>query len=175
MKLLSNAALAVLLMLAAGCDSQDMSVSRRNGEVVDTWLVQSMQDAQVNNAVIRQHTMYPYHFVENSADLNELGQRDLDVLAGHFRDNPGQMNLRRGEASEELWKARCQTVVNRLAQDGVDINRVKVDDGLPGGDGITSTEVVLRFKKYVLSAEDKEVETTTWTSTSGGNSNTEKP
>ena len=162
MKLLSNAALTVLLVLAAGCQMPEKSVSQRNSEV-DAWLIGSMQDMQIDNAVIREHTLYPYHFVINSADLNELGGRDLDVLAKHFKDNPGQINLWRGDVSGDLWQARSDTVLKHLAQAGVDMNRVRVEQGLPGGDGMTATEVVLRFKQAMEAKEGTKASSTDYT------------
>lgn len=48
-------------------------------------MVTSLQDEAVENAIIRQHTIFSYHFVPGAPYLTELGERDLDVLAHHYK------------------------------------------------------------------------------------------
>ena len=38
----------------------------------------------INAAIITQSTIYPHHFVKHTPTINELGNRDLDVLADHY-------------------------------------------------------------------------------------------
>lgn len=45
------------------------------------------QDEQTANGVIRQKTIFPYHFVSDAPALNELGAKDLTILAKHYKDN----------------------------------------------------------------------------------------
>jgi len=153
MKLWTGVAMTAMLVFASGCEMQEQTVAEQNSEV-DAWLVESMQDTQIENAIIRQHTVYPYHFVVNSAELNELGGRDLDVLARHYKEHPGQINIRRGDIGEDLWQARCKTIVKQLADSGVDMNLVSIDEGLAGGDGMTAPEVILRFRKYAIEVDN---------------------
>lgn len=99
-------------------------------------------DLAIQNAIITQHTVYPYHFVNNSAVLNPLGQRDLAVLARHFSQNPGELNVRRGDVEPALYQARMETVKARLAEGGVDVSRIRMNDGLAGGEGIATSEMI---------------------------------
>ena len=94
-------------------------------------------------AIIRQHTIYPYHFVPHSAELNGLGMREVDVLARHRVRYPGPVNLRHGDESEELYETRIQTLFDRFASAGLPRESIRIADGLPGGEGASSEEVVI--------------------------------
>jgi len=142
---------AALLIAAIGCDQPDVEVG--NKAVVNAWLVESLRDTAVENAIVRQHTVFPYQFVRNSQDLNDLGDRDVGILANHFKANPGQLNVRKGTESQELYRDRVETVLARLAKAGVDTERMKLVDDLAGGDGMTSMEVVIHFNENVLGVE----------------------
>ena len=109
---------------------------------LDSRLVQEIESPEITGAIVSEHTLYPYHFVTDSTTLNELGERDLRVLAAHFRDNSGDLNVRRAGASKELYNARVASVLEQLRRHGVAVNRIKVADGLPGGEGMTSERVV---------------------------------
>ncbi|HOF18771.1 MAG TPA: hypothetical protein PK082_07660 [Phycisphaerae bacterium] len=127
--------LALLVVVAVGCEAQDR-------QEFNAWLLSEYQDPAMNNAIIRQHTLFPYHFVADSAELTELGHRDLDLLATHFAVNTGQLNVRRGDAPGKLYALRVQRVKELLAQGGVPVDRIRIDDDLPGGDGMPSEQVV---------------------------------
>lgn len=86
--------------------------------------------------------MYPYHFVSDAEELNELGRRDLLVLAGHFRRHEGILNVRRGETPPELYEARLTHTIDELRKAGVDTDRMGIADGMPGGAGMPSTRVI---------------------------------
>ncbi len=106
------------------------------------WMVNSIRDAAINQAIITQHTLFPYHFYPGRDTLNELGERDLAALAAYFRGHTGQLNIRRGDLSDEMYHARVATVRKRLTESGVDASRIAIADGLPGGPGMPSDQVV---------------------------------
>ena len=130
-----------VLAVAAGCQLEEQYSEDENARL-NAWLVNMYVDIGIENAILRQHTLYPYHFVANSGQLNELGKRDLLILAGHYRENPGELNINQGGAADPLYKQRIETCVELLVQAGVDASRVQVDDGLPGGEGMSSRRVV---------------------------------
>ncbi len=134
----------VTLAAAAGCDNGKERVARPqyDPQTVDPWLVEVSSDLAVQNAVIRQHTLYPYHFVEYGAVLNELGERNLAILIEHYRRHPGPVNVRRGDASDSLYADRVATVRQALQDAGVDVEQVAVADRLPGGDGLPGEQVI---------------------------------
>jgi hypothetical protein len=133
--------ISLLLLYTLGCNPAEDAYSGADGKL-DAWLVESFRDIAIEEAIVRQHTIYPYHFENNSDELNELGDRDLEILATHYREHPGKLNVRKGTVSEDLYKMRIDTVVNTLLSSGIEMERVDIGDRLPGGDGMPSEKVV---------------------------------
>ena len=138
---LATTALALMLI---GCKTAEQSFSHDRA-VMNAWSVDTYHTEMINKAIVSEYTLYPYHFVNNSAVLNDLGARDMDVLTRHYTNYPGPLNVRKGNAGDALYKARLQTVIEFMRAGGVDIDRVALADGFPGGDGI-SAEQVLRIR-----------------------------
>jgi len=127
--------------LFCGCQEQQVEptvdTSEVNRKIVDTY-----SDLMIQNAIIAQHTLYPYHFVNNSAQLNELGEKDLSVLIQHFQDNPGQLILQQGGTESLLYQSRAQTVYEKLLAGGIPDEKIRITDGMPGGDGMSSNAMI---------------------------------
>jgi hypothetical protein len=86
--------------------------------------------------------------VVDGEKLNDLGQRDFAVLARHFTEHPGLLNIRQGGGiSPELYKARVAYVTSRLKDADVDPARVSMSDGVPGGPGMPAERVVTILQK----------------------------
>jgi hypothetical protein len=138
-------AICLVCGLMTGCEEDARTAADKH---FDKEMVRTLNNVGVENAIITQHTLYPYHFVPDGEKLNGLGQRDFAVLARHFGEHPGQLNVRRGEGtSPELYKARVAYVTDRLNEAGIEPGRVKVTDGMPGGPGTTSERVVTILQK----------------------------
>ncbi len=105
-------------------------------------MVNSFFDEAAENGIIAQHTIFPYHFVVDGDQLNALGRSDLGVLAAHFKETPGPLNVRRAGASEDLYKARVAAVMAFLGEQGVNPDRVRIGDAVPGGPGMASDRVI---------------------------------
>ena len=132
-----GAALLLCGASLAGCHP----VVKKGAE--DKWMAVTVQDAAIRNGILTQQMLYPYHFVQNSAELNALGTMDLAVLADHYRLYPGELGIRRGNTRAELYDARVKAVRESLAMAGVDTSRMKVGtDSLPGGEGMASERVI---------------------------------
>jgi hypothetical protein len=116
------------------------------------WVGSAIRSASLNKAILVQHTLYPYHFEVDSPSLNELGERDLDLLAQHFVKEKGELSLRRGGAPNALYDARLKQVQERLAKAGVPKDRLTIQDALPGGQGITSERVLVILAKPPFNA-----------------------
>ncbi len=127
-------------LLLAGCNEEQ--AASKTDKNLDVELVNTLNNLQVENAIITQHTLYPYHFETDGAGLNDLGQRDLAVLAKHFKEHPGVLNVRKGETGAELYTARVAQVQSRLKEAGVDVSRITISDGMPGGPGMPSEALV---------------------------------
>lgn len=141
-----RAAAWLCVVLAAGLLSACQQDPDKTS-AMDVQLVQIVQDSQVDLAILSQHTLYPYHFVTGGAALNELGSRDLDILAEHFRKNPGPLSVRRGDASPGLYQARLETVRQALAEAKVEPSQIAISDQLPGGDGMDSERVLMNLRQ----------------------------
>ena len=110
---------------------------------------ENIRNASIEGAIISQHTLYPYHFVTGSAQLNGLGLRDLAVLVRHFGHSAGEVNLARGDVPDPLYQSRTQVVATELRTAGIAANRVSiVDGGRPGGEGISGA----RLTKILLTS-----------------------
>jgi hypothetical protein len=133
---------AVLSVSMIGCQSQPKPHPDDHAEA-NRAMVQWLNNAAIDNAIIRQHTLYPYHFVANSEKLNDLGYRDVMVLGNFYRMNPGKVNVRKADTPDGLYEARIDYVVRALEHHGVSRNRIEVvEDGFPGGDGASSQRVM---------------------------------
>lgn len=135
-------AVAVCLMcgVLAGCSEQQ--TADRQDANLDAELVKTVNNIGVENAIIAQHTLYPYHFTANAEELNELGQRDLVVLARHFARHPGVLNIHRGDVPDDLYNKRIAHVLSGLQAAGVEMGRMQISEGMPGGSGMLSEQVV---------------------------------
>lgn len=131
---------ALLLATTAGCMTiGDHELRGRE----NMWKLDAVRGAALHRALIVQSTLFPYHFETGAASLNELGERDLAVLAEHLRLHPGGLSVRRGGASDDLYSARVEAVVAALVKDGVSRDMVAVSDGYPGGPGISANRLVV--------------------------------
>ncbi len=111
-------AIGLVWGMVSGCHEDARTAADKQ---LDTKLVPTLNNIGVENAILAQHTLYPYHFVLDGAELNELGQRDFAVLARHFVEHPGLLNIRQGEGiAPELYKARVAYVTSRLKEAGVE-------------------------------------------------------
>ncbi len=139
MKGLRTCTAVLALAFLAGCESPPGHPHGKS--LVNDWLVQSYSEDAIRNAIIVQHTLYPYHFDRNGATLNELGRHDLSVLIEHFKRYPGRLNVRRGDEDRKLHSARVQALVKALKEGGVQTADVEFAEALPGGDGMASERV----------------------------------
>ncbi len=136
--------IAVLFcILMAGCE-EDL---QENRGLVNKQLVNSYNDIAIQNAIVSQHTLFPYHFVTNGAQLNELGQRDLAALNAHYVENAGHLNIRRHNVPADLYEARVNFVRDRLQEAGIDMERMTISDDMPGGSGMPSESVLVILEK----------------------------
>ena len=127
-------------LLLAGC-SEEMQKSQ-DTHLLNSKLIEAYDDISINNAIVSQHTLYPYHFVNNGAELNELGNNDLRVLIKHFTKNPGKLNIRQGDVSSDIYQARIKTVRKEIAEAGID-EKISISDDMPGGPGMSSEKVLV--------------------------------
>lgn len=135
--LISLTICALLAAALAGCE-----ITERHQREVNTQIMQSVSDRAIQNAIVAQQTIYPYHFVADGPSLNDLGRCELAVLAAHYREHPGMLNVRQGSTPPDLYQARVKAVSDALAEAGVPAERVRIADDMPGGAGMSSQHVL---------------------------------
>lgn len=128
-------------VLIAGC-SENMEKSL-DKQMVNSELINSYNNIAVQNAIISQHTLFPYHFVKNGKELNELGNSDLKVLAKHFLRYPGKLNIRRSNVPQDLYQGRINFVLRQLKEAGVKDDQISISDAMPGGPGMLSEKILI--------------------------------
>lgn len=126
----------------AGCANEE-AIRADDGpdELAPGAILHSYMEEASANGVLRQMTIYSYHFVSGTARLNQLGSRDVNILARHFRDQPGTLNVLSDDVHVDLYAARMETVRATLIDAGVQPSLIFITDGLPGGDGMRSLEI----------------------------------
>jgi type IV pilus biogenesis protein CpaD/CtpE len=135
---------AAVALLATACASnppsaQDDPLADRRSDLAS---VDTTRDTGIRDAILTEHTIYPYHFETGTALLNSLGERDLAVLADNYRQNgSGVISLRRGDASDELYAARTLAIKSALTHLGVTADNVKIDDAPASGETATGNDV----------------------------------
>ena len=134
MKLYTITTMVLLSMLLFGCE--ETAQQPLDKHAINSGLINTYNDIAVQNAIISQHTLYPYHFIKNSTELNELGERDLGVLSRHFAKNPGQLNIRRDGIMLDTYQGRIDLVLDKLTEAGIDTEQIQIADDMPGGSGM---------------------------------------
>ena len=153
--------LALFLLAAgpavAGCASSSESTQERlrtDQSIVveaDRMLVESALDDQVAQGIRRSRAVFPHHFSPESARLTTAGRRVLDVLGPSLSRDGGRISVRRGAVSESLYGARVEAVQEGLIARGVELDRIVLDDGPPGGPGVSSRRAVIIATEIQLS------------------------
>ena len=139
--------LTVVLFCISMIGCQESVEESPDKHLINSQLLNSYYDIAMQNAIISQHTLFPYHFVKNGSELNELGQRDLAVLTKHFMQYAGNLNVRRHNTPAELYEARVNVVRERMRKAGIDIERISISDDMPGGSGMASERILIILEK----------------------------
>lgn len=147
------------LSLMTGCQEQSQLSS--SNQTVDRTLINTLNQIQVENAIVAQHCLFPYHFVTERESLNELGQRELEVLIRHLGQRGGTLTVRRGQTPVELYESRLNYVVQYLKDAGVQMHLVKIGDGTIGGKGMASEQVIEILKSAAVKPGSALVKTQT--------------
>ena len=128
-------------LFVIGCQ-EEQKRQPADERLMDKALITTYNDVAIQNALIAEHTIYPYHFVQNATELNALGRRDLAVLIRHFAQYGGSLTIQRQDTSEDLYQARVDMVRQALQKEGIDMARITLSDSMPGGPGMPSEKVL---------------------------------
>jgi hypothetical protein len=117
----------------ASCSTSPKETPYSRGEM---WIGDAIQQASLDRAIVAERTLYPFHFATGTSELNDLGKRDLRVLAKHVARHGGAVHLHRGSTTDEVYAARAQAVEAALEAEGVAPEQASVVDEAPQGPGI---------------------------------------
>ncbi|MBN1787409.1 MAG: hypothetical protein JW806_03340 [Sedimentisphaerales bacterium] len=153
MKVYKVIVVCLAVIALAGC-SENTQKSHDTHEL-NSELIRAYSQISINNAIVSRHTLFPYHFVDNSAELNELGKNDLGVLIKHYKDNPGTLNITQGDATDKIYLARVTGIIEKLGDAGVDKSKMIILDGIQGGRGMPSEEVLAILQEEVTNSQSE--------------------
>lgn len=140
----ARAAILWLAVLVPGCSQPsqvtapgELRLDEKAVRQADRELVREPFADQSKKAVLRQRTLFEYHFEPGLPDLTPLGKRDLGMLTVQLK-NGGTLSVRRGAASDALYAARLDAVKRQLVAEGIPADQVQLTNTLAGGSGISA-------------------------------------
>jgi hypothetical protein len=96
-----------------------------------------------DNAMLADMSMSPVHFVPHQTELNSLGARRLKRYAEILKIYGGTLRYDGTEDAKKLSEGRLAQIKHFLLAEGLDADRVEVQTGLAGGDGMNASEAIL--------------------------------
>ena len=145
--------MSMFVTALTGCrpDSHEQISADKSADSAEynTLLVRAALAENVYSATAVERTVYPKDFLPNSSVLNDLGTRRVEALAQVCKGATGRLTIVRGDEGDEIYAARIATVKQRLADAGVDLNRMAVGGGNPGGSGESSEKADLVHKRML--------------------------
>lgn len=160
--------------MLSGCSSsskkhddapQSQAIQRDEVTTMDAFTVRAPLEASVEAGVVRSSTFYEYHFVDGRSKLTRLGERDLRILARHFRGDEWILSVRQGDAPDDLYVARCAIILERAGSFGVAEDSLQIVDAAPGGRGVTAENA----RRLAAQARDRSSDSTAKKSSGGSN------
>jgi hypothetical protein len=151
-------AAGALALAGAGCQSApkkepvrpDQPVQESADQVEHNRLSVRMAFAEnVYNGIATERAVYPKDFFAGTADLNELGRQRVNMLIDASRNASGRIAVLRGDVSDELFAARVSAVRERLADAGVNHEKLGVGEGQVGGETVSSDRAILSYTRMM--------------------------
>jgi len=108
----------------------------------------------------RGSSIYGYHFKNASAELNGLGVYEVDVLARGAEGGPLSVYLARAGASDQLYAARTNALIDALVTAGASAGSIRVHENGSDGDGMDSDRVLFNASREAEQLRPKQGEST---------------
>ena len=135
---------AGVLALLTGCNAPDKRLNAPpHGRAEETSDLQGTFTYMTDNALLADMVVSDQHFLPHRAVLNDLGTLRLSRLASLMEAYGGAVRYSTDETDEALVRARLRTIVDFLAEAGIDTTQQVVKRDMSGGEGIAATEAVL--------------------------------
>jgi hypothetical protein len=141
--------LGSMLLLPVACSTPPKTAPDRrviNDDVqyaADQQFVKEPFDEQARLGVVRQRTLFESDFLIDSAALSPLGRKNVTILTEAVRADGGNISVRQGAATAELYAARIAEVRARLVAAGIQLERIVLVDRPAGGSGEATTEALV--------------------------------
>ena len=149
------AGMATLLL----CGCQGKPAARVNapphGQPVETHDMQGTYIYMTDAALLADMTICDMHFLPHRAMLNDLGEQRLSRLASLMEAYGGTINLSTDVASEDLIAERMDTIIDFLAQAGIDTYQEVVVCDLPGDEGMETRQALVIYQNEGMYRPDK--------------------
>ena len=135
---------AMLCAICAGCNSPSPRLNAPpHGVPEATSDMQGTYVYMVDNALLSDMCISDVHFVPHRAMLNTLGEQRLSRLASLMEVYGGEVRFSTNLEDDDLIGRRTETILEFLAEAGVDTTADTVRRDLPGGEGMAAREVIL--------------------------------
>jgi hypothetical protein len=151
-------ATALALVLVSGC----MEPNRRlnappHGLPYKTADMQGTVVYMADNAMLEMMTVSDMHFLPERSILTGLGQQRLSRLASLMQAYGGMIRFNTDLQDKDLIAARMDTIVDFLAEAGIDTTTEVVVQDIPGGRGMPASEAILiRAKEGTYQPDQQE-------------------
>jgi len=133
-----------LLLLTVGCNTPGKRLNAPpHGQPYETADTQGTYIYMTDNALLADMTISDVHFLPHRALLSDLGLQRLSRLASLMEAYGGTIRFSTELTDEDLIAQRTTTIVDLLAEAGIDTTREVVVRAMPGGRGMSATEAIL--------------------------------
>ena len=148
------ASLATAAAALSGCKSSDSHEAQVNDSAdlseQNRLLVRWTLAENVYNGVAAERAVYPKDFDASSATLNRLGTQRLETLVDASRNTTAPIVIVRGDAADELYASRVETVRKELIAAGLTADEAQVArDTHVGGGRVSSDRALLTYQRLM--------------------------
>ena len=138
----------MLTLLLCGCQGEPGARLNAppHGRAAETSDMQGTYVYMTDTALLADMTVCDMHFLPHRALLNDLGEQRLSRLASLMEAYGGAIYFSTDLQSEDLIAERMNTIVDFLAQAGIDTYQEVVVCDLPGGEGMESKQALVIYE-----------------------------
>lgn len=123
-----------------GSEDYNAALGERRSEAVMEYIA----DGGVNSERMQIVSRGKMDAMAGASDESGMQQdRNAHFMVAELQEFPVDLNVKQGEASDELYASRKKAVRQYLNDNGVDSDMIALINGLPGGNGMASGQAVV--------------------------------
>jgi hypothetical protein len=146
-RLMTALVTATALGMAAGCKGIHTATDLQMAYIEETRCEAGSRPRDMaDNALLRDMCVSDIHFVAHTAEIGGTGTARLDRLASLLNAYGGTLHYETDLRDEELIRKRLDHVREYLAMAGCNMDRVKVETGLCGGQGMPADRAIRAYE-----------------------------